>query len=208
MVAANIFNAADDNSNIKKLYGVVTTGTAWKFLKMVGLDVVIDLDEYAIDNPDKIIGIFIGVEDRLGAWVRGQATLGLTIGIMTAIGLSLLGLPYVLPLSIFAGLLEAVPNIGPIVSAIPAILIALTISPLMGLVTALLYFIIQQAENHLIVPFVMRKVVGLPPLVTMIALLIGGKLAGIPGALLGVPIVVTMQTIISEYYKLKTATKE
>ncbi len=61
MVAANIFNAADDNSNIKKLYGVVTTGTAWKFLKMVGLDVVIDLDEYAIDNPDKIIGILLAM---------------------------------------------------------------------------------------------------------------------------------------------------
>ena len=61
MVAANIFNAADDNSNIKKLYGVVTTGTAWKFLKMVGLDVVIDLDEYAIDNPNKIIGILLAM---------------------------------------------------------------------------------------------------------------------------------------------------
>ena len=61
MVAANIFNAADDNSNIKKLYGVVTRGTAWKFLKMVGLDVVIDLDEYAIDNPDKIIGILLAM---------------------------------------------------------------------------------------------------------------------------------------------------
>ena len=61
MVAANIFNAADDNSNIKKLYGVVTTGTAWKFLKMAGLDVVIDLDEYAIDNPNKIIGILLAM---------------------------------------------------------------------------------------------------------------------------------------------------
>jgi predicted PurR-regulated permease PerM len=159
-------------------------------------------------GSDKITGIIMNVEDRLGAWVRGQATLGITIGIMTAIGLSILGLPYVLPLSIFAGLLEAVPNIGPIVSAIPAILIALTISPLMGLVTALLYFVIQQAENHLIVPFVMKKVVGLPPLVTMVALLVGAKLAGIPGALLGVPVVVMMQTIISEYIKLKTVNKE
>ena len=61
MVAANIFNAADNNSDIKKLYGVVTTGTAWKFLKMVGLDVVIDLDEYAIDNPNKIIGILLAM---------------------------------------------------------------------------------------------------------------------------------------------------
>jgi len=61
MVAANIFNAADNNSDIKKLYGVVTTGTAWKFLKMAGLDVVIDLDEYAIDNPNKIIGILLAM---------------------------------------------------------------------------------------------------------------------------------------------------
>ena len=59
MVAATIFNAAEENSDIKKIYGVVTTGTAWKFLKMEGLDVVIDLDEYAIDYPGKIIGILL-----------------------------------------------------------------------------------------------------------------------------------------------------
>ncbi len=61
MVAASIFNAAENNSDIKKLYGVVTTGTAWKFLKMEGLDVVIDLDEYIIDNPHKIIGILVAM---------------------------------------------------------------------------------------------------------------------------------------------------
>ena len=61
MVAANIFNAAENNINIKKLYGVVTTGTAWKFLKMEGLDVVIDLDEYAIDSPNKILGVLLAM---------------------------------------------------------------------------------------------------------------------------------------------------
>jgi len=61
MVAANIFNAAENNNDIKKIYGVVTTGTAWKFLKMEGLDVVIDLDEYIIDNPNKIIGILLAM---------------------------------------------------------------------------------------------------------------------------------------------------
>ncbi|SJM93748.1 conserved hypothetical protein [Crenothrix polyspora] len=61
MVAAHIFNAAENNTGIKNLYGVVTTGTAWKFLKMDGVDVVIDLDEYPIDNPGKIMGILLAM---------------------------------------------------------------------------------------------------------------------------------------------------
>jgi len=82
--------------------------------------------------------------------------------------------------------------------------VALTISPIFALIVAALYFLIQQAENHLIVPFVMKTVVGLPPLVTIIALLIGAKLSGIEGALLAVPVVVTVETIIAEYSKLKS----
>jgi len=141
------------------------------------------------------------IEERLGAWVRGQMTLMVTIGSFTFIGLTILGLPYVLPLAIIAGILEIVPTIGPIISAIPAVIIALTISPVYALITAVVYFVIQQLENQLVVPFVMKKVVGVPPLVTLLSLLIGGKLAGVTGAVLAIPIVVTIETIISEYLR-------
>lgn len=159
------------------------------------------------ENSPSILGIIIKVEERLGAWVRGQIVLGLTIGLMTFIGLTILNLPYALPLSIIAGLLEIVPNIGPVISGIPAVIIALTISPIVVLATVAAYFLIQQFENHIIVPLVMRKVVGLPPLVTIVAMLIGAKLAGIGGMLLAIPIVVASETIISAWLKMKNPVK-
>lgn len=155
------------------------------------------------EGSKRLVNILKKIEERLGAWVRGQLLLALTIGLSTFIGLSLLGIPYTLALSLLAGILEIIPIIGPIISAIPAILIALTISPFLALVTIALYFIIQQAEAHLIVPLVMQKAIGIPPVVTIIALLVGAKLSGIGGALLAVPVVVTLETIISEYLKLK-----
>jgi predicted PurR-regulated permease PerM len=121
--------------------------------------------------------------------------------VLTFIGLSILQIPYALPLAIIAGTLEVVPNIGPVVSSIPSILVALTVSPFVALLTAALYVVVQQFENHLIVPLVMKRVVGLPPIVTILALMVGARLSGISGALLSVPIVVTAETILMEVLK-------
>lgn len=147
----------------------------------------------------RLTGVVSKIEERLGAWVRGQLTLALIIGFSIFIGLSFLRLPYAVPLAIIAGMLEIVPMIGPIISAVPAIIIAFTISPVLALATTAFYFLIQQAENHLVVPFVMKRAVGLPPLVTILALMIGGKLAGITGSLLAVPVVLVGQTLLTEY---------
>lgn len=155
------------------------------------------------EGAKKIMLIIIKIEERLGSWVRGQLMMGITIGLATFIGLSLMGLPYTLALAIFAGILEIVPIIGPIISAIPAIFVAITISPVLAVMTVILYFLIQQVEAHLVVPMVMQKAVGLHPLVTIIALMIGANLSGIGGALLAVPVVVTIESIFSEYLKLK-----
>jgi len=95
---------------------------------------------------------------------------------------------------------EIIPNIGPIVSAIPAVLTGLTISPLLALAVAALYFLIQQLENTVIVPKVMEKVVGINPLVTILSLAIGFKLAGIVGAVLAVPVVLVSQVVASEVF--------
>lgn len=162
------------------------------------------------ENLDKLlVQFFIGkeerikrttkkIEEKLGAWMRGQISLTLIIGTVSYIGLTALGVPYALPLAILAGVLEIIPVIGPIISAIPAVLIAFLISPLTAGLVALMYFIIQQLENHLIVPQVMKKAVGLNPLVVIIAVAIGGRLLGIPGALLAVPITVVAQIITED----------
>ncbi|MBI3282746.1 AI-2E family transporter [Candidatus Curtissbacteria bacterium] len=147
----------------------------------------------------KIINLAAKVENGLGQWLRGQLTLSIAVGVLTYIGLRILDIPYALPLALIAGIFEIIPIVGPIIAAIPAVLVSLTIAPVMGLATAALFFIIQQLENNLIVPMVMSKVIGLQPPVVIIALLIGAKLAGIGGAFLVVPIIVVGKIVIKEF---------
>lgn len=147
---------------------------------------------------DKAIDVIKKVEIRLGAWVRGQLLLGFIIGLSTYIGLTILGVSYALPLSLIAGVLELVPIIGPIISAVPSILVALTISPGLALAVVAFYIIIQQLENNLIVPTVMVKTVGLPPLASLLALMIGGRLGGTLGIILAIPTLLVIQTVVQE----------
>ena len=108
---------------------------------------------------------------------------------------------YALALAVLAGLLEVIPSLGPIASSIPAILIGLSYSPIMGLYSTILYLIVQQLENNLVVPIVMKKATGLHPIITLIAMVVGGKLAGIMGVLLAVPSTIFIETILIESQK-------
>ncbi len=129
------------------------------------------------------------VEEKLGAWLRGQVILSLAIGLITWIALTLLGIPFALPLAILAGFLEIIPTLGPIIAAIPATIVALAISPVMAVTVIAVYTGIQLAENNILVPKIMEKAVGLNPVVIIIAILIGGNLLGVIGALLSIPFV-------------------
>lgn len=137
------------------------------------------------------------IEIRLGAWVRGELLLMTFVGVLVYIGLTLLGINYALPLAILSALLELVPLIGPNMSAIPGILLALAISPWLALLTAGMYFMVQQIENNIFVPLIMRKSVGLSPIITIFALLVGARLGGITGAVLAVPAVLVGQVLIT-----------
>lgn len=139
------------------------------------------------------------IQSGLGAWVRGEITLMIIVGVLSYIGLFALGVPSALPLAVFAGLLEIIPIIGPIIASIPAILIGLSVSPVLAIAVAALYFLIQQLENNLIVPNVMAKAVGINPLITLIALMIGANLFGIMGAILVVPVVVLAKIIFADF---------
>ncbi len=156
---------------------------------------------YEENEVGPIINIIEKAERRLNAWFWGEITLMAVIGVMTFIGLNLIGMKYALALAVFAGFLEAIPNIGPITSVVPAALIGFSQSYFLGFANIALYFIIQQLENHLIVPLVMRKAVGLHPIVTLIALIVGGKLAGVLGVLLSVPMVLVIETVLVEAIK-------
>jgi predicted PurR-regulated permease PerM len=146
-------------------------------------------------RPDarNVLSILAGVG---GSWVRGQLILGAVIFVSTAIGLSILTFigfsefgSFTLVLALIAGVMEWFPIIGPVIAAIPAVLIGLTISPAAALAAVILYTVIQQLENHLLVPKVMGDAVDLHPAVIIMSLVIGGALFGIGGAILAAPVV-------------------
>ena len=130
------------------------------------------------DQESRAEALVLAVERQVGGWVRGELVLMLIIGVMTYVSLILLGIPYALPLAVLAGILEAVPNLGPTIAAIPAILIGLTVSPIIGLGALIASIVIQQVESNWIVPKVMQSATGTEPLVTIVVLLIGLRSAG------------------------------
>lgn len=144
----------------------------------------------------KFLKIMDNLELSLGSWVSAELLLMTIIGVISYIGYLILGLKYAVPLAILAGLLEAVPTIGPTIATVVAGLIGLTISPLTALFTVIFGILVQQLENNFIVPKVMNKTVGLNPLITIVLIASGAQLAGIIGALLAVPIFLTVQAII------------
>lgn len=152
----------------------------------------------------RLIQVFERAETRMSAWFWGQAALMFIIGLFTFIGLNLMGMRYALALAVLAGLLEIVPSIGPILSAVPAFLIGFSSSYVMGVGVLALYFVIQQLENNLIVPVIMRRAVGLDPIVTLVSLLIGGKIGGILGILLSIPILLFISTFLVELKRDKS----
>lgn len=148
----------------------------------------------------KVINLATKIEAGLGHWLRGQITLSIIVGVLVFIGLTLLGIPYAIPLAVIAALLEIIPVIGPTISALPAILVGLTISPLVGLAVAALYIVIQQVEGNLIVPIIMSRAVGLNPPIVILAFLVGSKIAGVGGAILAIPFIVLVRIVVSELF--------
>ena len=143
------------------------------------------------------------IEAQLGGWIRGQAILCSLVGLMSYIGLRFLGIDFALALSLLAAIFEIIPNIGPVISAVPAILIGLATSPLSALAVIALYFLVQQIENYLIVPVVMNRAVNLSPLIVIVSLMVGFKVGGIFGALLAVPTVLILRVVILEIASFK-----
>ena len=155
------------------------------------------LPESQAKKIEKVLG---RMEKDLGGWTRGELLLMFSVGFTTYIGLVVLGIPYAVPLGVLAGLLEVVPNIGPVVASVPAAVVGFGISPISGFAVIALSFLIQQVENYVLVPKIMEKSAGINPVVTLLSLLVGFRLAGIAGAILAVPVIITLRVIINEYY--------
>ncbi|RJR13582.1 AI-2E family transporter [Candidatus Parcubacteria bacterium] len=136
---------------------------------------------------------------KIGLWMQGQLLLGVIIGVLVYLGLTILGVEHALLLAIIAALFEIIPVFGPILAAVPAIAIALTSGGLtLGILTTALYVIVQQFENHLIYPLVVTRVVGVPPLLVILALIVGAQMAGFLGILLSIPIAAVIQELAKD----------
>lgn len=147
-------------------------------------------------HEEYVIRLWARAQHKMGRWLQGQLLLGLIVGLMIYIGLFFLGLPYRLTLAVLMGVFELVPIVGPILGAIPAVIIAFFVSPFLAVGTVVLYTLVQQFENHVLVPIVTNRIVGLNPVIVILALLVGAKLGGIPGMVLSVP----LAAALAEYF--------
>ena len=154
---------------------------------------------FPVQQKARLITVANKIGVKLGGWLRGQVILAIAVGVVVYVGLAILQVPYALTLAILAGALEIIPIIGPIISAIPAILIAFTISPLMALIVTGFYILVQELENKLLVPKVMQYTVGLNPVTIIIIILIGAKLMGILGILLAVPVAAVIYVVLENW---------
>ena len=133
---------------------------------------------------------------RVGGYLRGVVINMVVIGLLSGGAVAALRLPSPVLLGIFAGVMEAIPIFGPFLGAAPAVLLGFTVSPLYPLLVAGVFLVIQQVESNTLVPVVMNRVVALPPLTVVLALLVGGALQGVPGALLAVPVAAAIQVLV------------
>ena len=137
------------------------------------------------------------VEARLGMWVRGQLTLMLAMGVATGIAYGLLGVPAAIVLALIAGLTEVIPIVGPLLGAVPAILVAATVSPQLGLAVLGVYVVLQFIEGNVLVPIVMRNSIGISPLLVIVSLLVGAAAGGLVGAIFAVPIAASLEIVLA-----------
>jgi predicted PurR-regulated permease PerM len=136
----------------------------------------------------------------LRRWMRAQLIGMITIGVVTTIVLYALGIPAALPLGILAGLLEFIPNVGPLLSAAPAVLMGFIDGPQKALSVAIAYMVIQQLENHLLIPILMHEGVDLPPVLTIIAQALMALVFGFLGLLIAVPLLAIVMVGVKTLY--------
>lgn len=188
-------------------------GGALSFVLIVVISFYLSVQKDGLENflrvitPDSeeqyVIQIWRRAERKIGLWLQGQILLGVLVGILVYLGLTILGVKYALVFAIIAAIFELIPIFGPIMASIPAIGVAFLQSPTLGIMTIGLYLIIQQFENHLIYPLVVKKIIGIPPIIVILALIIGGELGGFFGVLLAIPVATVLMELSKDIAERK-----
>ncbi|HOB89890.1 MAG TPA: AI-2E family transporter [Candidatus Colwellbacteria bacterium] len=152
-----------------------------------------------------IIKIYLRVKKRIGRWMQVQMILSLVIGLMVFAGLWLMGVDYSLLIGVLAGLFEIVPMVGPILAGAIAVAVAFSESMSLAIIVFVFFVVIQQLENNILVPVLMRKAVNIHPVIVIIALMAGFEASGVVGAILAVPVAVVVQEIVEDKLRRKAA---
>jgi len=146
-------------------------------------------------------------QNKLNRWIKGQLVVILIVGLLDYIGLAVMGFKFALLLGILGALLEIIPYAGPIIATVFAVIIGLTQSPMVAVFAGAWFLIVQQLENHIITPKVMQTTVGLNPVVVILAILIGTKLAGVFGLILAVPVAAVLEVVIGDFMSSSTGSR-
>ena len=170
-------------------YLLVEAGTLRRFL----------LQLFPVRSRARVDAVSRAITEKVSAWLGGQLLLGAIIGTTSAVGLWLLGIPFFYVLALISGIGEMIPIVGPVLAAIPAIAVAASVSMKKVLLVIIFFVVQQQIENHVLVPKVMERQVGVSAVTVIVALLIGGNLLGIPGAILAVPTAAILQVLFTEW---------
>lgn len=160
------------------------------------------------NHQEYVLSFFDRIHNKIGRWVFGQFILMLAVFTMSFAVLSAFNVPFALLIALIAGLLEIIPYIGPIISATIATLLGFLISPMVGLIILVSFIIIQQVENHILVPQIMKKAVGLNPVAVILVLLIGAKLGGVMGTILSIPLATAVGIFIGDIIDKKELNPE
>lgn len=188
-------------------------GGFFSFVLIIVISFYLAVQERGIENflrlvtpitaENYVVGLWRRSQRKIGFWLEGQLLLGLLVGMLVFLGLTILQVKYALLLALLAAVFELIPFFGPILSSIPGIILGFSQGTAVGLMTLGLYIIIQQFENHLIYPLVVKKIVGVPAIIVVIALLIGASLAGFLGIILAVPVAAVIMELAGDIEKHK-----
>ena len=217
-VVSNLQNTSV--TSFEELLGVVSSvfGGVVSFFLIITLSFYLAVKKNGVENflrlvvpvarEEYVIDLWKRTQVKIGKWLQGQIVLMVIVGVLSYLGLVILGVPNAGLLAMIAGLFEIIPVFGPILSAVPAIaLAALSGGLTLALLTAGLFAIVQQFENNLIHPLVVTKVVGVSPIIVILAIFIGGQLAGFLGVLLAVPLAAGIVEFADDVREKKRATK-
>ncbi len=195
------------NFTVNLVSGIILAFT----LAIIVLFLLLDKEEikngvlsfFHVEHREKAKSIITTISKKVGGYVRGELLLMFAVGILTFISLAIVGIKFAFLLGLIAGLLEIVPIVGPILAAVPAIIVALADNPWLALYVLIIYFVIQRFENVLLTPLILGKFLELHPIIIITAVLTAANTLGVFGVILSPAIAASIYVLVQELYLKK-----